>query len=78
MYGVLVWPPEDLRLFLQELQAFHGVKGFGPPHLNLRQPFDWPYEEEALKIALSGILRVMPPFVCAWEPGAIFPKGWST
>ena len=42
MYGVLVWPPEDLRRFMEELQAARGVRGFGPPHLNLRQPFDWP------------------------------------
>lgn len=45
---------------MEELQAARGVRGFGPPHLNLRQPFDWPYEEEALRIALAGILRGHP------------------
>ncbi|BDB11953.1 hypothetical protein TthTMY_16920 [Thermus thermophilus] len=75
MYGVLVWPPEDLRRFMEELQARHGVKGFGPPHLNLRQPFDWPYEEEALKIALEGILRGHPPFRLRLGGWGFFPQG---
>ncbi len=75
VYGVLVWPPEDLRLFLEELQALHGIKGFGPPHLNLRQPFDWPYEEEALKIALSGILRGHAPFRLRLGAWGYFPQG---
>ncbi|TBH21428.1 2'-5' RNA ligase family protein [Thermus thermamylovorans] len=75
MYGVLVWPPADLMAFMEELQAAHGVKGFGPPHLNLRQPFDWPYEEEALKIALAGILRGHAPFRLRLGGWAYFPQG---
>ncbi|NHK38602.1 2'-5' RNA ligase family protein [Thermus thermophilus] len=75
MYGVLVWPPEDLKAFLEDLQAQHGVKGFGPPHLNLRQPFDWPYEEEALKIALEGILRGHGPFRLRLGGWRYFPQG---
>lgn len=75
MYGVLVWPPEDLGLFLKELQALYNIKGFGPPHLNLRQPFDWLYEEEALKIALSGILRGHPPFRLRLGGWGYFPQG---
>ncbi|AEV15844.1 Phosphoesterase HXTX [Thermus sp. CCB_US3_UF1] len=75
MYGVLVWPPERLARFMEELQASHGVKGFGPPHLNLRQPFDWPYEEEALKIALKGILRGHPPFRLRLGGWGYFPQG---
>ena len=75
MYGVLVWPPEDLKGFLEGLQAQYGVRGFGPPHLNLRQPFDWPYEEEALKIALSGILRGHAPFRLRLGSWGYFPQG---
>lgn len=60
---------------MEELQARHGVKGFGPPHLNLRQPFDWPYEEEALKIALEGILRGHPPFRLRLGGWGFFPQG---
>ncbi|MEZ0348598.1 MAG: 2'-5' RNA ligase family protein [Thermus sp.] len=75
MYGVLVWPPPDLRAFLEGLQAHHGVRGFGPPHLNLRQPFDWPYEEEALKIALEGILRGHAPFRLRFGGWGYFPQG---
>ena len=75
MYGVLVWPPEDLRRFMEELQAARGVRGFGPPHLNLRQPFDWPYEEEALRIALAGILRGHPPFRVRLGDWRFFPQG---
>ncbi|APD09800.1 MULTISPECIES: 2'-5' RNA ligase family protein [Thermus] len=75
MYGVLVWPPPDLRTFLEGLQAQHGVRGFGPPHLNLRQPFDWPYEEEALKIALEGILRGHAPFRLRLGGWGYFPQG---
>jgi transposase-like protein len=33
VYGVLVWPPEDLRASMEGLQAAHGVRGFGPPHI---------------------------------------------
>ncbi|GAA6734984.1 2'-5' RNA ligase family protein [Thermus oshimai] len=75
MYGVLVWPPARLRAFMEELQAAHGVKGFGPPHLNLRQPFDWPYEEEALRIALEGILRGHAPFRLRLGPWRAWPQG---
>ncbi|GAA5334343.1 2'-5' RNA ligase family protein [Thermus hydrothermalis] len=75
MYGVLVWPPPDLRAFLEALQAEHGVRGFGPPHLNLRQPFEWPYEEEALKIALEGILRGHAPFRLRLGGWGHFPQG---
>ncbi|WP_117238283.1 2'-5' RNA ligase family protein [Thermus sediminis] len=75
MYGVLVWPPEDLRVFMEGLQAAHGVRGFGPPHLNLRQPFEWPYEEEALRLALSGILRGHAPFRVRLGRWGFFPQG---
>lgn len=75
MYGVLVWPPADLMAFMEELQAAHGVRGFGPPHLNLRQPFAWPYEEEALRIALAGILRGHPPFRLRLGGWGYFPQG---
>ncbi len=75
VYGVLVWPPEDMRRFLEELQALHGIRGFGPPHLNLRQPFDWPYEEEALRIALAGILRGHAPFRLRLGGWGYFPQG---
>jgi len=75
VYGVLVWPPEDLRVFMEGLQAAHGVRGFGPPHLNLRQPFDWPYEEEALKLALLGLLRGQAPFRVRLGRWGYFPQG---
>ncbi len=75
MYGVLVWPPGDLDRFLRELQALHRVQGFGPPHLNLRQPFDWPYEEEALKRGLEGILRGHRPFRLRLGGWGVFPGG---
>lgn len=75
MYGVLVWPPEDLGRFMENLQKIHGVRGFGPPHLNLRQPFEWPYEEEALKIALAGILRGHAPFRLRLGGWGHFPQG---
>ncbi len=75
MYGVLVWPPGPLRSFLEELQRFHGVRGFGPPHLNLRQPFEWPYEEEALYRGLEGILRGHPPFRLRLGRWGVFPHG---
>lgn len=75
MYGVLIWPPEDLDRFLRELQALYGVQGFGPPHLNLRQPFEWPYEEEALKRGLEGILRGHRPFRLRLGGWRVFPQG---
>jgi len=75
VYGVLVWPPEDLRAFMEGLMEAHGVRGFGPPHLNLRQPFDWPYEEEALKVALLGILRGHAPFRVRLGGWGHFPQG---
>lgn len=75
MYGVLVWPPERVRAFLEELQAAHGVRGFGPPHLNLRQPFEWPYEEEALFRRLEDILRGHAPFRLHLGRWGFFPQG---
>jgi len=75
VYGVLVWPPEDLRAFMEGLQAARGVRGFGPPHMNLRQPFDWPYEEEALKLALLGLLRGQAPFRVRLGRWGYFPQG---
>ncbi|AEB12226.1 hypothetical protein Marky_1491 [Marinithermus hydrothermalis DSM 14884] len=54
---MLAWPPKDLCRFFKELQAVHGVSGYGPPHLNLRQPFQWEWGEEALARAVEGILR---------------------
>jgi 2'-5' RNA ligase len=79
MYGVLVWPPEALEVFLAGLQAQLGVRGFGRPHLNLRQPFEWAYGEEALRRALKGILRGHAPFrlrLGGWGsfPGVIYLK----
>ncbi|MGQ9511037.1 MAG: 2'-5' RNA ligase family protein [Thermaceae bacterium] len=75
MYGALVWPPPPLADFLSELQKTHGVRGFGPPHLNLRQPFEWLYEEEVLFRALEGILRGHPPFRLRLGRWGVFPQG---
>ncbi len=47
---------------MEALQKKHGVKGYGPPHLNLRQPFKWRWSEEALRRGVEGILRGHKPF----------------
>ncbi|RIH90792.1 RNA 2',3'-cyclic phosphodiesterase [Calidithermus terrae] len=75
MYGILVWPPEELGEFLLELQRQHRVKGFGPPHLNLRQPFEWEHGEESLRKAVQGILRSHAPFRLRLGGWASFPQG---
>jgi len=60
---------------MEGLMEAHGVRGFGPPHLNLRQPFEWPYEEEALKRALLGLLRGHAPFRVRLGRWGFFPQG---
>ena len=75
VYGILVWPPADLEAFLLKLKAKHRVRGFGPPHLNLRQPFDWDYSEESLKRAVEGILRSYAPFRLRLGGWQAFPQG---
>ncbi len=75
VYGVLVWPPGDLRAFMEEIQKAYAVKGFGPPHMNLRQPFAWPYGEGALRLALEGILRGHGPFRVRLGGWGYFPQG---
>jgi len=62
VYGILAWPPDDLSEWMQELSAEHGVSGYGPPHLNLRQPFKWRWSQEALRRGVAGILRGHEPF----------------
>lgn len=62
MYGILAWPPNDLSEWMQELSETHGVSGYGPPHLNLRQPFKWRWSKEALRRGVEGILRGHEPF----------------
>ena len=62
MYGILAWPPDALREWMEDLQKKHGVRGYGPPHLNLRQPFRWRFSQEALKRGVEGILRGHDPF----------------
>ncbi len=62
MYGILAWPPDDLSEWMQELSKAHGVSGYGPPHLNLRQPFKWRWSQEALRRGVEGILRGHDPF----------------
>jgi len=62
VYGVLAWPPDDLREWMEALAKEHGVSGYGPPHLNLRQPFKWRWSQEALRRGLEGILRGHEPF----------------
>ncbi len=47
---------------MEELQKIHGVQGYGPPHLNLRQPFKWRWSQEALRRGVEGILRGHAPF----------------
>ncbi|RIH86381.1 2'-5' RNA ligase family protein [Calidithermus roseus] len=75
MYGILVWPPEELGAFLLELQRQHRVRGFGPPHLNLRQPFEWEHGEESLRKAVQGILRSHAPFRLRLGGWSSFPQG---
>lgn len=62
MYGVLAWPPDDLMEWMRRLQKAYGVKGYGSPHLNLRQPFKWRWSQEALRRGVEGILRGHQPF----------------
>jgi 2'-5' RNA ligase len=75
VYGILVWPPDDLETFMTGLQTKHGVRGFGRPHLNLRQPFDWAYGEESLKRAVEGILRGHSHFRLRLGGWQSFPQG---
>jgi len=75
VYGILVWPPKELGAFLLDLQRQHRVRGFGPPHLNLRQPFEWEYGEESLKKAVQGILRSHAPFRLRLGGWGSFPQG---
>ena len=75
VYGILVWPPEGLEGFLAGLQARHQVRGFGRPHLNLRQPFEWEHGDESLKIAIEGILRSHAPFRLKLGGWASFEQG---
>lgn len=44
-------PPRNSEPFCSSCSASTG-SDFGPPHLNLRQPFDWEYGEESLKKAV--------------------------
>jgi len=57
VYGILAWPPQDLSEWMEELADEYGVSGYGPPHLNLRQPFKWRWSKEALRRGVEGILR---------------------
>lgn len=83
VYGILVWPPEGLEGFLSGLQTRYQVRGFGRPHLNLRQPFEWEHGEESLKIAIEGILRSHPPFRLklgnwsSFEQGVVYLRAYG-
>jgi 2'-5' RNA ligase len=83
VYGILVWPPEGLEGFLSGLQSRHRVKGFGRPHLNLRQPFEWEHSEESLKIAIEGVLRSHAPLrlkLGGWssfEQGVVYLRAYG-
>lgn len=39
-YSLVAWPPEELDSWMRQLQKRLGIRGFGPPHLNLRAPFE--------------------------------------
>lgn len=60
---------------MARLQTKHGVRGFGLPHLNLRQPFEWEHGEESLKKAVQGILRSHAPFRLRLGGWSSFPQG---
>lgn len=77
IYSVVAWPPGQIDTWLQRLQQELGVRGFGPPHLNLRAPFNTPLPSPELLGALRGVLRDQGAFdvqVQGWRrhPGVIF------
>ncbi|MBB6098413.1 2'-5' RNA ligase [Deinobacterium chartae] len=63
LYGLVSWPPEAAARWIEDFQRRHGVVGFGPPHLNLRSPFEWEGDPatlaEKVRAALSGARPVL-------------------
>jgi 2'-5' RNA ligase len=60
---------------MEALQKEYGVRGYGPPHLNLRQPFRWRWSQEALRRGVEGILRGHAPFRVKLGDWRVFNSG---
>ena len=76
VYGITVWPPKALEVFILETQARFGVSSYGEPHFNLRHPFIWVGLEEEL-IERFAALSNLPKFetkLSGWQdfPNALY------
>ncbi|ADV67284.1 2'-5' RNA ligase family protein [Deinococcus maricopensis] len=69
LYSLVVWPPDELDGWLTRHQAALGVAGYGPPHLNVRTPFQWDGDESDLAARFRRALDGVRPF-------DVRVKGW--
>lgn len=69
LYGLLAWPPAPLADWLTARQRQLGLAAYGPPHLNIRTPFEWPGPQALLSAGVARALRGVPPF-------EVRLKGW--
>lgn len=77
LHSIVAWPSEALDSWMLRQQQHLNVRGFGPPHLNLRAPFQTPLGEKELIAAIRAALRDQPAFtvqVRGWKrlPNVIF------
>ena len=77
LYSLVAWPPAALADWLGRQQARLGLAAYGPPHLNVRTPFEWDGTEGALHAQVEASLRGLPAFearLAGWRrfPHTIF------
>lgn len=70
LFSVVAWPPRVMHTWIRQLQKEFNVCNFGPPHINLRSPFETELESEDLITCLREKL-------CERQSFTIHTKGWK-
>lgn len=73
LYGLLAWPPAPLARWLTAQQRQLGLAAYGPPHLNLRTPFEWEGQEAELRACVARALRGVGAFEVSLHGWRRFP-----
>ncbi len=73
LYSLVAWPPDALGDWLQRKQALLGLAAYGPPHLNIRTPFEWSGSEGELQANIEEALRGLPGFEAQLRGWRRFP-----
>lgn len=73
LYSLVAWPPGELAVWMQALQARLRLAAYGAPHLNLRAPFEWAGSEAELGDQLRRALQGQVPFEACLSGWQRFP-----